>query len=259
MTTLRRILAGVAFAALAAGPACADMMESFSTTFPLTPTDFGYTLTLPDFNIAGATLTGVEIIFYAAETSEVNILNLGENAQNNFDVLATSEIANNTDTPLIDSATGEDIFNGTTLNIFSMNGISLGSSSNPPCTAGTMPSVNCSSVSYGPLQDSVLLDDPAGYPIIQGAVVDGLGLNDTANLDDYIGSGSFTLSGGTYGNTAIHGAGSIAAVVFATGTVGVEVDYTYTSPNTAPEPTTMVLMGGAFLGLGLLGKRLKKN
>jgi hypothetical protein len=38
-----------------------------------------------------------------------------------------------------------------------------------------------------------------------------------------------------------------------------EIDYSYTVNSSTPEPATMVLMGGALLGLGLLGKRIRKS
>lgn len=37
------------------------------------------------------------------------------------------------------------------------------------------------------------------------------------------------------------------------------VEYNYTTTSTTPEPTTMALLGGALVGLGLIGKRFKKS
>ena len=38
------------------------------------------------------------------------------------------------------------------------------------------------------------------------------------------------------------------------------ITYYYAPPGTiTPEPTTMALLGGALLGVGLLGKRLRKS
>jgi len=37
------------------------------------------------------------------------------------------------------------------------------------------------------------------------------------------------------------------------------ITYNYTTTSTTPEPTTMALLGGALLGVGLIGKRLKKS
>jgi len=69
----------------------------------------------------------------------------------------------------------------------------------------------------------------------------------------------FYLSTATAINTSITGGNNNESqVTQVTETIDVLYDYTYTTTNGTPEPTTMALMGGALLGLGLLGKRFKK-
>jgi hypothetical protein len=80
-------------------------------------------------------------------------------------------------------------------------------------------------------------------------------------LTEFTGNGNFSLGASTFTQTDLSNTGgntSSSQVTDAslTGTV----TYTFTdAPNGVPEPTTMALMGGALIGLGLLRKRLKKN
>jgi len=59
--------------------------------------------------------------------------------------------------------------------------------------------------------------------------------------------------------TVQFGGGNVTASQVTADNLSSEVIYDYTIPSGTPEPTTMALMGGALLGLGLIGKRFRKS
>jgi hypothetical protein len=218
-------------------------------------TDFVYSLSLPKFDLAGDTLTGATIYFFAEGT--VNTLSLTNTASSveTFTFQATSNVTSNSS----NSANSADKFTGETLGLFSET-ITLGSNTTPVCPKAT-PSAACSSVAFTPPAISVT-NLTLGFPTGTG----GLGLTGVtksitgADLAHYVGAGDFTLGGNTKSFTSFSGGGNnITDTIGTTAQFGAEIDYTYTVPSGTPEPVTMALVGGGLLGLGLLGKRRRQK
>jgi len=244
-------------AVAACGVASANSIDFLSTptTQGPTSTDFTYSLSLPKFDLAGDTLTGATIYFFAEGT--VNTLSLTNTASSveSFTFLATSNVTSNSS----NSANNADKFTGETLGLFSET-MTLGGSATPACPEST-PSSACSSVAFTPpsLEATNLT---LGFATGTGGLgVDGVTKSITgADLANYVGAGNFTLGGKTNSFTTFSGGGNnIMTAIATTAQFSAEIDYTYTVPGTTPEPVTLALMGGGLLGLGFLGKRRRQK
>jgi hypothetical protein len=241
---------------------------SYPTGGPDPNTDFNYTLSLPMFNSSLGTLTSVELIIFGSESiSTITLANLGTTAQPNFTASETSTLAQNSTDPLHNSATGLNVYSGLALDVFNSGTISLGPGTGSVATGAcppATPSTSCSSVTYtasniSPDPDTTVNDPNTGclqaVNCTTGAFITGNGLNQNALLADYIGAGTFSLAGATLSGNTVTGGGSVSATIISTGFLEAEVDYTYNPPSGTPEPGTMGLLGGALLGLGLIGKK----
>jgi hypothetical protein len=225
------------------------------------PTEVSYTLTLPDFNPALGTLTGVTIYFYATETSSSFSIRNTSGAN----VTANDAAQVNVSGSFANSASSADKFLGETLTIFDTGiGAGLGSCS----TGGTPAPGTCMPITvaagatnqYGPI---TVQNTNAIFGLTTGTGLLGLTGVDKSfgDVSNYVGGGTFALSGVTVNsNTTANDGGNFQVTQVSSATFRAEVDYTYTPPSTTPEPATMTLFGSALLGIGFFArKRIAKK
>lgn len=247
LSNVFKILAAVfALALLTVGPAAADTVM-YSTSFPSTPTDFGATLDLPQWNPAafpGYVLTGIEVDFSIAENvGNITTTNEATNPES-FSLQLTSSVT--TGGPLTtDPPTA-----------LSPDPLVL--------TLWSSPSINLAGVGSGPLLCTDTLGNPPGcneYSYNPG-VVNGSSsvvLSDSSLFGPYAGSGDFTLTANTTSGSNFTGGGNnIGLSITDTATLAASVTYTY-EESSSPEPASMLLSGGALLGLGALLRKRKSQ
>jgi PEP-CTERM motif len=228
MITLRRILTGAVLLVAASGLASADFIETFSATIP--PGQTGtYNFTLPAFNAGactGCVLEDITVVVSTSAVAEVDVTNLASTPQAFTNATASVPFTIAGPTGLSTTTT-----------------VTAG-----PCSGTATPFppvyVACSGISATGVTDVSIPSANFGSWTAPPAAL-------SLNM-------SFTVGSGVYGGSSTPG------VVFfggsASGGGEVTVLYDYIIPTTGtPEPTTMALMGGALLGLGFIGRRLKRS
>ncbi len=265
MKNLRRILLTSAAALGIASVASANTI-SYVTTTPVNnqSTEVSYNLVLQKFDSSLGTLTGVTIYFYGTETSSTLDIKNNSGGTITADAVASVNLTSST----TNTAFNSDRFLGENVTVFDTGlatNSALGSCANSatPITGGA----NCTQVTvlggatnhYGPITVANT-DSPYGLTTGTGSLgTFGVVKTDTnsSNILNYVGTGTFSLTGTTVNATTQSGAGgNFQFTQIANASFTAEVDYTYTVPTGTPEPATFALFGGALLGAGLLRKRI---
>jgi len=262
----------MALVLMASGLASANsiMFLSSPAVFGPSTTDFTYSLSLPGFNPALGTLVSAEIVFYAQENITTLTLTNKSSDVNSFTFIASANVtslstnsANQKDAFGFNGPEGQD----QTLTLFDQT-MTLGPLGSGTCATDS-PSSTCNVVTFADTSkgiSSIEVDNNTLQPngLYPKGNIDGVaGVVETitgGDLNNYVGIASFTLGGTTKSLTTFSGGGNnVTPSINTTAQFSAAIEYDYTTPNGTPEPTTMALMGGALIGIGLLAKRLKRT
>jgi len=256
MTTLRRILTTVGLAIAATGLASADSIITQNLFFPSGSdvTSWTDTEALNQFNNLGGTLTLEYIQFQL--TGSNTVAGAATDANPGSTGNDTYTFQGSTSMTFSDPA-DSGIFNPTTIKTQTFLNQGLGSVMTAGPIAGNVntgparyyvdPTLfgNCNTATAGcesSSQDNGLIDPLADYASYIG----------TGTINETVTASTFAaFAGASYNNSSGSGTSDLKLTVI--------YDYIVTPPAGTPEPTTMALMGGALVGLGLLGKRLRKS
>ena len=245
MTLLRRILAGGALIVMASGLASADQIATFTSSFPSSTTDvINSTLAINAFDPGvNGIPAGAVIDFWTLSVTQTiaGTIDIKNNTANTFGPGAFFGVDTKGAVSIGSKLTGDgqpdgfvgdatnDLFGGggpdPTANL-SVAGLAVGGDTGavPYSVSTTVTTSNFFNFSPQAPPDPITLY----FSTFTRQSSAGLGGNGSNNYTDAV-------------------------------SLNATITYDYTIPNGTPEPATLALMGGALLGLGFLGKRLRKN